>query len=220
MVEAELGFFEVQFELFASHAMKLRQPMFGIAPEGFDAVDVSGALDEFVVTVIDPKVLLQTQINQPIVASPAIGMDDAAGIDLASDDGLQRGFGGIGNDFGVNTVAAFEQAKDDGLAAGATPAFASDALGAEIGFIGFKLARKRRLSGAFLGQTGTDALVHRIDRAHGKAAQLCGIRGGQVHGKQTQKLAKFCLTDFRMTVVPIFAWHFKKLACVQHMFAS
>ena len=44
VVEAELGFLEMQLELVASHAMKLRQPMFGIAPKRLDAVDMPGAL--------------------------------------------------------------------------------------------------------------------------------------------------------------------------------
>ena len=146
--------------------------------------------------MIDPKVLLQTQINPSIVASSAIGVNDAVRIHFTPNNGLQRGFGSIGDDFGINAVVTFEQAKDDGFAIRATPAFAPDTLGAKIGLIGFKLARERRLRSAFLGQADTDALVHRIDRAHGKATQLRDIRGGQVHGKQAQKMSKLGLTDF------------------------
>ena len=120
--------------------MKLSQPMFGIAPERLDAIDVSAALDEFVVAVIDPKVLLQTPINQPIVASPAIGVDDAIGIHFAADDGLQCSFGSIRDDFDIDrNPLSPEQAKDDGFAACATP----------------------RLPGC--------AWAHRIDRTHGQA---------------------------------------------------
>lgn len=82
--------------------------------------------------MIDPKVLVQTPINQPIVASPAIGVDDAIGVNFATDDGLQRGFGGIWDDFGINAVATFEQAKDDGFATRTTPTPAPDALGAKV----------------------------------------------------------------------------------------
>ena len=113
-------------------------------------------------------------------------MNDAVRIHFTLDDGLQRGFGSIGDNFGINAIGTFEQTKDDGFAIRATPAFASDTLGTEIGLIGFKLARERRVRSAFLGQADTDALVYRIDRAHGKAAQLRDIRGGQVHGKQAQ----------------------------------
>ena len=71
MSETELGFFQMQLELVPSHTMKLRQPMFGMAPKRLDVVDVSAALDEFVAAMIEPKVLVQTQINQPIATSLA-----------------------------------------------------------------------------------------------------------------------------------------------------
>ena len=71
MIEAQLRLLEMQRELVTSHAMKLRQPMFGMAPKRLDAVDVSAALDEFVAAVIEPKVLVQTQINRPIATSLA-----------------------------------------------------------------------------------------------------------------------------------------------------
>ena len=48
-----------------------------MAPKRLDALDVSAALDEFVAAVIDPKALVQTQINQPVATSPAVGVDDA-----------------------------------------------------------------------------------------------------------------------------------------------
>ena len=163
VIEAKFGLLEMQLELVLSHTMKLHQPMLGIAPERLDAVDMPGDFDEFVVAVIDPKVLLQTQINPSIVGSSAIGVNDAVRIHFTPNNGLQRGFGGFGDDFGINAVTTFEQAKDDGFAIRATPAFVPDTLGAEIGFIGFKLAREQRLHSAFLGQADTDTLVHRID---------------------------------------------------------
>ena len=40
------------------------------------------ASGELIVAVVDPKVLCQAQINQPVVAWPAIGVNDAAGLAL------------------------------------------------------------------------------------------------------------------------------------------
>ena len=140
VIETQLSVLEMQRGLATSHVMKLRQPMFGMAPKRLDAVDVSAALDEFVAAVIDPKGLVQTQINQPVAASPAVGVDDAVGSHFAPNNGLQRGLGGIGNDLGIDTAALLEQSKDDGFATRATPTFAPDTLGAERGLIGLKLA--------------------------------------------------------------------------------
>ena len=88
MIEAELSFLEVQLKLLSPYAVELCQAVFGVAPERLDAVDVSGASGELIVAVIDPKVLCQPQVNQPVVAWPAIGVDDAVGVSLASYDGL------------------------------------------------------------------------------------------------------------------------------------
>ena len=111
MVEAELRLFEMKLKLVLPHAVELRQAVLGVAPEGLNAVDESGSSGELVVAMVDPKVLCQAQINQPAVAWPAIGVDDAAGVSFALDDGLQRGSGGIGDDFGIDTLPSLEQAK-------------------------------------------------------------------------------------------------------------
>ena len=57
VVEAKLGFFQMQLELVLSHIMELCQSILSIAPERLDAVDMPRAFDEFVVAVIDPKAL-------------------------------------------------------------------------------------------------------------------------------------------------------------------
>ena len=166
MVEAKLGFLQMQLEFVVANAMKLRQPVLGIAPERLNAIDVVGASSEFMVAVIDPKVLLQTEIDQAVIARPAIGVNDAVGIDLAADDGLQRGLASIRHDLGIDVIASFEQAKDDGFAASAAPALAANAASTEVGLIGFKLAVERRLGGAIMGQTSADVLVDVVDAAH------------------------------------------------------
>ena len=76
--------------------------MLGVAPERLNAVDMPGSLDELIVAVVDPKVLFQADVNQAIVARPTVGMNDAVGVNFASNNGLQRGFGGIGDDFGID----------------------------------------------------------------------------------------------------------------------
>lgn len=40
VVEAELGFLQVQFEGLGGDAVELGQPPFGVAPERLDAVDM------------------------------------------------------------------------------------------------------------------------------------------------------------------------------------
>ena len=64
-------------------ATKPDQPGLGKTPEAFNAVDVGLVSNEFVPAVVDPEVLAITDINQAVVAAPAIGVDDAFQTDLA-----------------------------------------------------------------------------------------------------------------------------------------
>lgn len=220
MIEPELGFLQVQHELVLADTVKLRQAMLGKAPKRLDSVDMVGAPHELVVAMIDTEVLCKADIHQSVIATPAIRVNDAVGIDLAADDGLQRGFGGIGDDFGVDAVIALEQTKDNGLAASASATLATNASGAKVGLIGLELTGKGRAGSAMLSQAQADALVNVIDAAHRQAAQLGRIAGGQIKGKQAQELTELGFADFGAAVVPVFPYHFKKLACGRHMFAS
>jgi len=94
--------------------------------------------------MIDPKVLFQAEVTPSIVALPATGVDEAVGDHFAADDGLQRGFGSIGHDFCIDTIASLEQTKDDGFTACATPAFAVNTFGAKVGTYQPQAHRRRK----------------------------------------------------------------------------
>ncbi len=118
-----------------------------------------GASDKLIVAVVHPEVPINANINQTVITTPPIGMDDAVGVDFASNNGLQRGFGSIGHDFCVNAVTSLEQTEHNGFAACAAPSFASNSLGAKVGLIGLKIVLKWRLSAAVLRHAQTNALI-------------------------------------------------------------
>jgi len=99
VVEPELAFFQMQVKSMFGNAVELRQSAFGKAPKRLNAIDVMFPPGELVVTVADPEMLVKADVHQPVVATPAVGVDDAVDVGLAPDDGLQRGFGGVGNNF-------------------------------------------------------------------------------------------------------------------------
>ena len=72
MVEAELGFFEMEVEGMFWDAVELEQAAFDETPEAFDSIDVMRSADELVLPVADSKVLVEAEIDHAIVASPAI----------------------------------------------------------------------------------------------------------------------------------------------------
>ena len=87
MIVSPFGFFEVQMEGVSGEAFKLCQPDLGQPPEAFDAIDVDGSLGKLVLTMIDADVAIP-EIDQAVVAAPAIGVDDGAGVHPAADNAL------------------------------------------------------------------------------------------------------------------------------------
>lgn len=170
--------------------------------------------------MINPKVFIKANIYQPVVATPAVGVNDAGRIGFASDNCLQSGLGGIGHDLGIDAVPALEQSEDYGLATGTPSAFAPHALGAEVRLISLQLATPGRLRSTSLGHAHTQALVNGVGAAHRQATQGSTISSSQIHGEQTQQIPEFSLTDFGTAEIPVFTNHFRKLAHALHVFAS
>ena len=220
MIEAKLGLLQVQIERLARHAIELRQSPLGEAPEAFDAIDMHRATCELIGPVADPKVLVKAHVHQPVVASPAISVNDAGNVGLAPDDGLQGAFGGIGHDLGVDTVASLEQTKDHRLAARAAAAQAAYAPGTEVGLIGFELSDKGRARFTVLGHASTHAQIDAVDRTQRQPAQLGAVGGRQIHGEVAHELAKLRFTDLGTPEVPVFLNHDRKLAHLVERFAS
>lgn len=78
---------------------------------------------------------LQAKNNKSVVASPTVGVNDTVGRDFVSNDGLPRGFEGVGNSFGIDAVASPEQSKSDGFADSATSPVYPDVLGSKVELI-------------------------------------------------------------------------------------
>ena len=99
-------------------AVELGEPAFGEAPEGFNAVDVGAAFGEGFL-LVDAHMLVVADIHQAVVSRPAIGADDALGVDSPANDGPQGVLGAISHDLGVDFPLALEDAED-GLLEGST----------------------------------------------------------------------------------------------------
>src|ERR1700678_969227 len=83
----------------------------GEAPERLDAVDVGAPLGESLLFV-DADMLVEADIDQAVIARPAIGANDAGWIDAAPDNRSQRGLGAVLNDFRIDLASSFEDAED------------------------------------------------------------------------------------------------------------
>ena len=165
--------------LFA-HTTEPGQPGFGIAPEALDPVDMTLAMNKFILSMVDAKMLFITKVNEPIISSPAIRMDDTFNAHSTSDNRLQRGSSAIGNDFGINFSVSPEDPKDDCFAKSSTATLAFDSTSAEVTFINFNLARKRRLLLTKLGNPFPDLGEIPVDCVPVQAGYLGNLRGIQI----------------------------------------
>ena len=153
VIKAEFGFFQVQVKRMSCYAVKLYQTVFCITPKRLDTVDMLRSSGKFILPVTHPEMLCKTHINQAVITTPAISIDNTLNRNVPAYYLLQCGFGRIRNDFRIDLVAPFEYAENDGFATGTAPAFTTDALCAKVRFVKFHNAVKRGLPLAFDSQT-------------------------------------------------------------------
>ena len=206
MVESKFSFFEVKVEGVAGDAVELGQSSFGVAPEGLDAVDVGLEVGELVVVMPDAEVLGVADVDQAVIASPAVAVNDAGQVDLAANRLQKRGFLGVGNDLRVDVAVAFEDAEDDRLAAGPATSLAAHALGAEVRFVDFHFSLKRGLLFTPFGDATPNFEINVVDPTHRETRQLSRVGRRQIQRERTQQPAKSRLADSGTTVVTILPW--------------
>ena len=116
-------------------AMKLQQAMLGETPEALDPVDVVCAPRELVLRVVNSIVFRVTDINQPVVAAPAIRMDNCFGRSATTNNSLQSSLRAVGHDLSIDTTFALQESEDRSLTRSPTPALTANSARAEVAFI-------------------------------------------------------------------------------------
>lgn len=196
MIKSEFRFFEVQQKVPGGDAVELDDAPLGEAPEGLDPIDMRFSIGEFVLTMIDSQVLGIADVDESVVATPVIGMNDTFQADLATNHLLQRLFLGIRDNLGEDMTVAFEDSEHDCFATSSPTTFAAHPLGTEVGFIDFDLPQVGRLPLTLLEDSLANLQVDVVDTPHGQASESRGVGGCQIHGKTPDELPEFGLTDF------------------------
>ena len=163
VIKAEFGFFQVQVKRMSCCAVKLYQTVFCITPKRLDTVDMLRSAGKFILPVTHLEMLCKTHINQAVITTPAISIDDTPNRNVPAYYLLQCGFGRIRNDFRIDLAAPLEYAGNDGFATGTAPAFTTDALCAKVRSVKFHNAVKRGLPLAFDSQTPAQFQKGRVD---------------------------------------------------------
>ena len=150
MEKAEFSLLAAQRKGLFWGALELGQTQFGVGPDGLDSVGMAVTSDKLVFSMMDSKVLGVVDIDQTLIASPTVTMDDAVDRDMTSNNLLQRGFSGIRDDLRIDPAIALEDTEDDGFRSGTATSFTPYSPRTEIGFVHFDLACEGAVEGAFI----------------------------------------------------------------------
>lgn len=173
----------------------LREPRLRSAPKAFNAIDVDTLpLDrKNILAMIDPMVFAVAEIDEAVVASPSIGVDNTAEVHSPSKNGLQRAFFGIRNNLGVHAPIALEDAEDDRFASRATSPFAFDALRPEVRFIHFNDATEPCFSCAVCRDSFADDHEVSVDCVAIESGEVRHFRCLKVEGKEPDDIPELVL---------------------------
>ena len=155
MVEPKLTLFKVQVKGLRMHPSELNKPGFSVSPESFNAVDVGLIPGKLILPVVYSQVLTIPDINQAVIPSPTVGIDDTFKADLAPNNLLQRGLRTIGHNLSIDAAIALEDAEDDGFSVGTSTSFPFNPFWTEKGFIYFDLSAEGRSGITKYGSSGS-----------------------------------------------------------------
>ena len=194
----------MKIEGVSRYAIELADATLGVAPEALDPIDVALSFDELILAMFDAQMLLVADIHQAVVASPAVAMNDDVGFNFASNNSLKRLLRAIRDDLGVDPAVTFEDAEDNGLAAGPAASLAANPTRTEVALVDLHLAAfERPTILALSGQTFAQEEINIVDGTDADAADPRRIRGREVQGEQPKNLAETGLTELGAFVVAV-----------------
>ena len=173
IIKPKFRFFQMQIKSRLLHTFKFSKSGFGISPKPFNAIYVRSASDKFIRTMINTKVFFITNVNQAIVTSPTVRMNNTVQTYLSAYDLLQSGFRAIRNYFCIHFPISFKDSKYNSLSIGSSTSFAFDTLCSKEGFINFYFSRKRRFLFTVFSDSFSDCFKISINRITVQSGNLC-----------------------------------------------
>ncbi len=159
---------------------------------------------ELVTSMIDSVMLRVADIDQPIIAAPAVRVDGNVRRDATTNYRLKCALLAVGDDLRVHAPITLEDAEDDGLARRPAPAFAAHAASAEVTLVNLNFARgEGRGALTFFSDTAPHLEKDRGHRLPAQAGQFSRRRGGEIEREVTYELTEFALAYSGTSVVAV-----------------
>lgn len=92
-------------------------------------------IGELILPVVDPEMLLIPKVNEAVVASSAIRMDNAFQADPSSNDCLEGRPAAIRHVLGINSPLALEDTENNRLGACSTPSKDFDSASSKVALV-------------------------------------------------------------------------------------
>ena len=91
MVKSEFAFFQIKVKSVFCQPSKSCKASFGEGPEAFNAITMSVFIGKFIVAMLHSEVLLIPQVDQTIIAAPAVRVDNTFEFYTTTNNALERG---------------------------------------------------------------------------------------------------------------------------------
>ena len=197
------------------YAVELGQASFGETPKALDAIDVVLAHGKLMRLVVHPKMFLISHIDQAVVATPTVGVDDRLEADTPQNGLAERLPPAVGNDLGIDISVALEDAKHDGLASCATASFAPNPTRAEVALIDFDFSSKGILRLTPASHLATQFEVDRVHLAYRKTGYGGRFTGRQIESENANQTSKKLLRNMGTDVILVLARRHWRSAILQ-----
>ena len=176
VIETPLTFFEVEEEAIFANAAQFKEAEFGVAPKGFDAVDVVFAACELVLVMMDAVVFVALE-DEAVVSLPSVGVDVGAFEDAPDDNRHQFLLGAVLYHAQIDVLSALVQADDGDFTTRPAPAFAPHPAWPKVALIDLHFTAQGR---ALAHRQGHDPLSQQLAKPmHGAVVQSAKFRRRQ-----------------------------------------
>jgi hypothetical protein len=183
--------------------VELLEATLGEGPEALDTIDVIRAGSELVRAVVDTKMLQVTDIDETVVASPFVAVNDGLKCHMAFNYGLQSASRDIRDYLGIDEAVAFEDAENDRLATCPAASFPANTPGPKVALVNFDNSAKWGCPLAFFGYSSSDFQIDLVDRPAGQTDNFSRFAGHQIKGKIPYDLTSFSFINFGTSIITV-----------------
>ena len=173
----------MQIESVRRQPVELLQSSFRRRPKALNSVDVAVVNGKLIAHMINTKMFLETNINQSVIAAPAVRMNHRLRLDAPANNRLQRFLRAVRDNLRVNRTVTLEDAEDNRFARCAASALAAHTTRSEVTFINFNNSAERRSPFTLLGDAKANFQIDLVDRFSSQTNQFRCFSGSQIKSK-------------------------------------